>query len=68
MVCDPFTVGFVGQLFADLGKMVLTLGILNVGQKFRSFPHQVAAAAQQSTGGAHLWRIHLGLGEHAASE
>jgi len=61
------TVGFVGKLLADLGEMVLTVGMLDVGQKFRSFPSPVTAAAQEIPGGPHLGGIDIGLRQHPAA-
>jgi hypothetical protein len=37
VVGDAFPIGFVGQLFADLGEIVLAIGILNVGNSSALF-------------------------------
>ena len=39
------TVGFVGDLLADLGQIVLTIGVVDMGQQCRACAQQVGAAA-----------------------
>jgi hypothetical protein len=63
VVFDALAVGFVGELLADLRQIVLTVGMLNMGQEFRSFLHQVTAPAPEIAGGAHFGGIDRGLGE-----
>src|SRR5262249_44081258 len=46
MLFDALAVRFVRQLLADLGEIVLTVGILNVGQEFRAFLYQMTATAE----------------------
>jgi hypothetical protein len=62
------TGGLIGNLFPDLGQVVLTVGVLDVGQERGPFPREIQAAPEQIPGGAHLGRIHLGLGAHAATQ
>jgi hypothetical protein len=64
----PVAIGLVGNLLADLGQIVLAIGILHMGQEFSAFAHQVGAAPQQITGGAHRSRIDIGLWEQTASQ
>jgi hypothetical protein len=35
---DPVAVGFVGQLFPNLGQVILAVRILDVRQQLRPFP------------------------------
>ena len=64
---DPVTVGFRGDLFANGGQIVLTVGILYVGQEFTTFASQMHAASEQVTSGAHLGGVDIGLREHATA-
>jgi hypothetical protein len=61
---EALSLRLVRQLFPALGEMVLTSGIVEVGQEVRSFLHQGTAAAQEIPGGAHLGWIDRGLREH----
>jgi hypothetical protein len=63
----PFAIGLVRQLFANLGQMVLTVGIWDVGQKFGAFLHPMTAPAQEIPGGAHFSWVAIRLGEHPAA-
>jgi hypothetical protein len=65
---DPVAVGFLGDLFANGGQIVLAVGILYVGQEFPAFACQVHAAPEQVTGGAHLGGVDIGLREHAPAQ
>lgn len=65
---DAVPIGFIGDLLADLGPVVLAVGMLDMRQEFRAFAHQGRAAAQHITGRAHRCRIDIGLGQHAAAE
>ena len=65
---DPVTVGFVGDLFANGGQVILAVGILHVGEELAAFACQVHASAQQVAGGAHLGGVDIGLWEHAAAQ
>jgi len=56
-----FTVGFVSDLFTDVGQIVLAVGILDMSQEFGAFAHQMGAAPEQVAGGAHLSRIDISL-------
>ena len=53
--------GLVRQLLANLREMVLTVGILPVGQEFGPFAPSVTAPAQEIPGGPHCGRIDRGL-------
>jgi hypothetical protein len=63
-----FSVRFVGEPFADLGQMVLTLGLVEGGQEFGARAHQVTPAAEQVSGRPHFGGIDLGLREHPAPQ
>jgi hypothetical protein len=42
---DSVAVCLVGQLFLELGEIVLAVGVLDVGEKFGAFSHEVVAAS-----------------------
>jgi hypothetical protein len=65
---DPVAVGCVGDVLADLGEVILAVGIVPVGSQLCAFAHQMRPPPQEVTGGAPLrWR-HIGLWEHAAAQ
>jgi hypothetical protein len=61
-------VRFGGDLRADLGEVVLAIGMLDMGQQCSALAHEVCAAPQEVTGGAPLGRIDIGLWEHATAQ
>jgi len=69
---NPFgysgTVGSVSDLFADLGQIVLAVGVLNVNQQLGPFAHEVSPTAQQITSGTHLGLVDVGHRDHAAAQ
>lgn len=65
---NTVTSGVVGDLFAKLGEVVLTVRILDMSQKRSALTHQVGAAPHEVTGGAPRGRIDLGLRQHAAAQ
>ena len=42
---DTLTIGFIGDLLSNVGKIVLTVGVLDVGQQFRAMMHQMHPSA-----------------------
>ena len=50
-----------------LRQVVLVGSILDVSQKFGSLAGEIHSSPEQITGGAHLWRVDVGDGEHASS-
>ena len=54
MLGHIFAVGFVGPPFADLGQIVLTIGVMDVGSELGALAGQMTAPAEQITSGAHL--------------
>lgn len=56
---DASPMGLIGDLPADLGQVVLAVGVLHVGQQLRPFAHQAHPPAQQVAGGAHLRWINI---------
>lgn len=47
---QPLAVGLVGDLLAELGEVVLGVGVLDVTEELGSFAHQMHASAQQIPG------------------
>jgi hypothetical protein len=64
----PVPVGLVGQLRADLREVVLTLGMLAMGQPLGPLTPERPAAPAQSAGGAQLSGLHRGLRAPAAAQ
>jgi hypothetical protein len=62
------TGGLLGNLLPDLGQVVLTVGVLDVGQALGPCAREIQAAPEQIPGGAPLGRIHLGVGAHPATQ
>jgi hypothetical protein len=65
---DACTIGCISGFLADLGQVLLRIGLLDMGQELGAFAHQVCAASKQITGRAHLGRIDIGFWKHAAAE
>jgi hypothetical protein len=68
MILDAFPIRLVRQLLADLREVILTVGILNVGQQLGPLAHQMTAAPEQVPGGPHLRGIDVGLRQHPAAQ
>jgi hypothetical protein len=56
------------NLLANLGQVILAVGILDVGHQLRPFAHQMHPAPAQIPRGTHFRRIHIRLWEHPATE
>jgi hypothetical protein len=65
---DAIAMGLVGDLLAELGPVIWTLGLLDMGQQGSALAHQGGAAASARAGGTHRRRRDRGLGEHAAAQ
>jgi hypothetical protein len=65
---DTLAVRFRGDLLADLGQVILASGLLDVGSQLRPFAHQMHAAPEEISRGPHLGGVHIGLGQHAATQ
>jgi hypothetical protein len=65
---DAFPIGCVGQLLANLGEVVLTVGVLDMGQEFRPLAHQMTTAAEQIASRPHRGRVNVGHGKHPAAQ
>ena len=61
-------IALVRQLLAELGEVVLAVGILHVGQELRPLAHPMTATAEQIAGRAHLRRIDVGHQQHAPAQ
>ena len=62
------SVRLVCELLADRREVVLTIGILDMGQELGPFAREMQPAPEQVSGGTPLSRIDRGLREHAAAE
>jgi len=56
--CDP----------SHIGKVILVIGVLDMGNELSPFSCEVSATPEQISGGAHIGRINIGHGHHAAPE
>ncbi len=54
--CDP----------SHIGEVILVIGVLDMGNEFSPFSCEVSAPPEQISGGAHIGRINIGHGHHAA--
>ena len=61
-------VGFVGDLLANIGQIVLPIGLLDMRQQLSPFPHEMHPPPKQVAGGSHLRGIDVGLGQHATTQ
>lgn len=60
-------VGGMAELLAEGSLVVLTVGVLHVGDGLGAFGDQVHAATQEVAGGPHASRIDIGLRQSAAA-
>jgi hypothetical protein len=65
---DSLAVGFLRNLFADLGQVILAVGILDMGEQLGACAREMQAPPQEITGRTHLRRIDIRLGQHAATQ
>ena len=65
---DSFSVLGFGNTSEEVGQVVLASGILDMSKELGSFPHEVISSSEEISGGAHLSRVDIGLGEHASLE
>ena len=64
---DPVAVRFVGDLFPNLGQVILTIGLLDMREQLCAFAHQMRPPPEQVAGCPHGSRRDVGLREHAAT-
>lgn len=60
--------GLVGDLFATLGRGVLTAGVLDIRQQLSACPHEMSPAPEQIPGRPHLRGRDRGFREHAPAQ
>ena len=51
---DTEAISFIRRFLAEGGQVVLGIGVLDVGQEFGPFVHQVHPSAKKITGGSHI--------------
>ena len=64
----PSAIRLVRDLFADLGHVVLAVGLLDMRQELRPFARKMPPAPEEIPGGPHLGGIDVGLREHTPAE
>jgi hypothetical protein len=62
---DTLSMDLVGDLFTELGKVALAIGILDVGEKIGSFACEVVTTPEEIPCGAHGGGIDVSLGQHS---
>jgi hypothetical protein len=65
---DAGPVGWVGDVLANLGEVVLALGVVDMGQEFCPLAPQRHATSHEVTGGTHGGGIDVGVWEHPSAE
>ena len=65
---DTLAMNFIGDLLAELGEVVLAVGVLDVAKEIGAFSHQVGTPAHEIPGGAHGSGIDVGLRDHACAK
>jgi hypothetical protein len=68
LLCDTFSVDFVRDLFAELGEVALTVGVLDVTEEIGALTHEVVATAQEIASSTHAGGIDVGFGQHPCPE
>jgi len=68
MIRYPLAVCFVGDLLFELWEVVLAVGVLDVGEQFGPFAHEVVSAAEEVAGGAHFSGVDIGYGQGTSAE
>ena len=56
--CDP----------SHIGKVILVIGVLDMGDELSPFSGEMTATPEQIPGGAHVGRIHIGHGHHTTTQ
>ncbi len=64
---DPGAVGLVRDLCADVGQVILAIGLLDMCQQLSPLAHEMYAASEQVSRGAHGRGIDVGVGQHATT-
>ena len=62
------SVGFVGDLFADLREVVLAVGVLNMAEEFGTLSLEVVATPEEVPGRAHLLGINVSHRDHVSAK
>jgi hypothetical protein len=65
---NAVAVGLRGQLFPDRGPVVLTVGLLDLGESLGAFAPEVYPAPEEITGRAPLGGVDRGLREQAPTQ
>jgi len=50
VIGDAVTICLVGYLLSELGEVVLAVGVLNVGEQFGAFLHEVVSSPEEIPG------------------
>jgi hypothetical protein len=65
---DTLAIDFVGDLFTELGKVTLAVGVLDVAQEIGTLTHEVVTSSKKVTGSPHFGRIDVSLRDHAGTQ
>ena len=67
MLGNTLAMDFIGNLFAELGKVTLAVGVLDVAQEIGTFTHEVVVSAQEIAGSAHTGRVNVSFRDHSGA-
>jgi hypothetical protein len=62
------SIRFISQVFPDPGEIILRVGIVDVGEEFCTFSHEVVPASEEVTSRSHRSGIDIGHGEGSPTE
>ena len=65
MIGDAYPIRLDGKLLFEVREIVLAVGVLDMGQQFVSFVHEVIASSQEVAGCAHGLGIDIGSRQRA---
>jgi len=68
LLCDTLSMDLVGDLFAELGKVALAVGVLDVGEEISTLSHQVVTTPEQITSSTHSSGIDVRLRDHSSTK
>lgn len=68
MIGESHPMGRNGQLLFKVGKIILAFGIIDMGQQFSPFMHEVVSPPQEIPGGAHGLGIDISRRQISAPE
>jgi hypothetical protein len=62
------SIGFVGDLFPDIRKIVLAIGVLDVTKEFGAFSYEMISTTEEVSRRSHRLGIDIGHGDHVPAK